>query len=121
MRRMLAVCILFCASLSWGQRMIPADMDVAILKKVNYPEIVLSNGGFSWLKVLTLGWLDNTSVFYMTPGMTIKDEQNRFIVRGKLTTKIGKVVAVRRDAGNKVEEIWVLSEPERQLFEQRGR
>lgn len=120
MRKILAVCILLCSSLSWAQRTIPDDMDVAILKEVNYPQIVLSNGGISWLKILTLGWLDNTSAFNISPGLKIKDERNRFIVRGKLTAKIGKTIAIRRDGGNNIQEIWILSEPEKQVFVQRG-
>ncbi|MDO5639791.1 MAG: hypothetical protein Q4G28_07960 [Neisseria sp.] len=121
MRKVLAVCILLCSSLTWAQRGIPEDMDVAILKEVNYPLVVLSTGNFPWLKVLTLGWLDNTSAaFKVSPNIKIKDERNRFIVRGRLVAQTGKAVAVKRDGGNNIEEIWVLSNPERRMFEQRG-
>lgn len=121
MKKILAIGILLCSSLTWAQRTIPEDMDVAILKKVDYPQVVLSTGGFSWLKMLTLGWLDNTSAFNISPALKIRDEKNRFIVRGKLSAKAGRAVAVKRDGGNNIIEIWVLTEPERQIFEQRGR
>ncbi|MGL5466941.1 MAG: hypothetical protein ACRDCT_01935, partial [Shewanella sp.] len=57
-RGLLVFLVLFCSSITWAQRTVPNDMDVAILKKVNLPYVELSNGGFSWLKLLTLGWLD---------------------------------------------------------------
>ncbi|UOO82151.1 hypothetical protein LVJ83_01335 [Uruburuella testudinis] len=121
MRYFFAVCVLLCTSMVWAQRAIPQDMDVAVLKRVSYPQIVLSNDGLSWLKILTLGWLDRSAVFEVAPAVRIRDEHNRFIVRGKLVAKTGKTVAVRRDGGNRILEIWVLSEPERQVFEQLGR
>lgn len=65
-------------------------MDVAVLKEVAYPQIVLGNNGISWLKILTLGWLDNSRVFNVTSGLRVKDERNRFIVRGKLASLCGE-------------------------------
>lgn len=121
MRNVFTVLILLCSSLTWAQRTVPTEMDVAVLKQVNYPQVVLSNGGFPWLKILTLGWLDNNvSAFNTTHDLRIKDERNRFIVRGKLMLHLGKTVAVRRnDAGN-ITEIWVLTDAEQKAFEQRA-
>ena len=89
MYRIFAVMLLLCSSLGWAQRAVPDDMDVAVLKEVAYPQIVLGNNGISWLKILTLGWLDNSRVFNVTSGLRVKDERNRFIVRGKLVSHVG--------------------------------
>lgn len=121
MRKFFTLLILLCSSLTWAQRTVPADMDVAVLKQVNYPQVVLSNGGFPWLKILTLGWLDNNvSAFNTTHDLRIKDERNRFIVRGRLVGHIGKTVAVRRDDSGNISEIWVLTDSEQKAFEQRA-
>lgn len=121
MRKFFTLLILLCSSLTWAQRTVPADMDVAVLKQVNYPQVVLSNGGFPWLKILTLGWLDNNvSTFNTTHDLRIKDQRNRFIVRGKLVGHIGKTVAVRRDDSGNITEIWVLTDAEQKAFEQRA-
>ncbi|QEY25705.1 hypothetical protein [Neisseria zalophi] len=113
--------ILLFSSVAWAQRAVPADMDIAILKQVNYPQVVLSNGGIPWLKILTLGWLDNNvSAFNTTHDLRIKDERNRFIVRGKLPYHTGKTVALRRDAAGNITEIWLLTPAEKQAFEQRA-
>lgn len=121
MRKFFTLLILLCSSLTWAQRTVPADMDVAVLKQVNYPQVVLSNGGFPWLKILTLGWLDNNvSAFNTTHDLRIKDQRNRFIVRGKLVGHIGKTVAVRRDDSGNISEIWVLTDSEQKAFEQRA-
>ena len=120
MYRIFAVMLLLCSSVGWAQRAVPDDMDVAVLKEVAYPQIVLGNNGISWLKILTLGWLDNSRVFNVTSGLRVKDERNRFIVRGKLASHVGKTVAVRRDDGNNITEIWILTEPEQRVFEQRA-
>lgn len=113
--------VLLFSSVAWAQRVVPADMDVAILKQVNYPQVVLSNGGIPWLKILTLGWLDNNvSAFNTTHDLRIKDERNRFIVRGKLSSHIGQTVALRRDTAGNITEIWLLTPAEKQVFEQRA-
>lgn len=120
MYRWLSVLVLLLSGLVWAQRTVPNDMDVAVLKQVSYPQIVLSNNDLSWLKILTLGWLDHAQAFNVGSDVRIRDENNRFIVRGKLNAKVGKTVAVRRDSDGNIKEIWVLTEPEQRLFEQRA-
>lgn len=122
MKKLFTLLVLLCSSLTWAQRAVPADMDVAVLKKVDYPKIVLSDGGLSWLKVLTLGWLDgNAAAFNAAADLRIKDERNRFIVRGRLAGHTGKTVAVRRDGGGNIREIWVLTDAEKAAFEQHAK
>ncbi|MDO1509997.1 MULTISPECIES: hypothetical protein [unclassified Neisseria] len=121
MRKLFTLLILLCSSLTWAQRTVPDDMDVAVLKQVAYPQVVLSNDGISWLKILTLGWLDNNvSAFNTTHDLRIRDERNRFVVRGKLASKTGKTVAVKRDAEGNINEIWVLTEGEEEAVKQRA-
>ncbi|MDO5073896.1 Uncharacterised protein [Neisseria animaloris] len=121
MRKLFTLLILLCSSLTWAQRAIPEDMNVAVLKQVAYPQVVLSNGGVPWLKILTLGWLDNNvSAFNITPDLRIRDERNRFIVRGKLTAQTGKTVAIRRNAEGSINEIWILTEGEKEAVKRRA-
>lgn len=102
--------------LSFAARALPADMDLAVLKDYQQRQVVLSPTGFSWLKVFTLGWLDKSKVFDMTVAVKVKDESNRFITYGRLSKHIGKVVAVKRDPFNNIDEIWILSDREREKF-----
>ena len=69
MYRIFAVMLLLCSSVGWAQRAVPDDMDVAVLKEVAYPQIVLGNNGISWLKILTLGW--TTAAFLTLPRVCV--------------------------------------------------
>ncbi|PSJ80520.1 hypothetical protein [Neisseria iguanae] len=115
---MLRGILIFCAllvplSALAQQRDIPHDMHVAILKQVRLPYVKLSNGGFSWLKILTLGLTDGNSATVQVSRMArIKDENDRYIVMGRLTAQAGKTVAVRRDGSGLIREIWILSDDE---------
>lgn len=120
MFRWLTLVILFLSSVTWAQRVIPEDMDIAVLKQVDYPYITLGHNGISWIQILTLGWLDNGKVLQTTQDVRIRDERNRFIVRGKLAAYTGKAVAIRRDGTNNINEIWILTEPEYYVFQQRA-
>ena len=118
--RSLVFITLLCSSLAFAGRSLPTDMDMAILKQVNYPQVVLGNDGISWLKILTLGWLSNNSTFEMNSSVRIRNEKNRFITRNKLNGYVGQPVGVRRNADNRIEEIWILTEDERAAFRSRA-
>lgn len=97
-------------------REIPQDMDVAVLKRVELPYLKLSNGGFSWLKLLTFGIADgNSATVQMSRFVRIKDENDRFITMGRLTAQAGKPVAVKRDGAGVVREIWILDAGEAEI------
>ena len=97
-------------------RALPTNMDIAVLKNYQQRQVELSPDGFSWLKFFTLGWLDKSKVFNMSVAVTVKDESNRFITYGRLTKHLGKVVAVKRDPYNNINEIWILTDREREQF-----
>ncbi len=120
MRRLLLVVLLMSANLSWAGRMVPKDMNVAVLKQVSYPQVVLSPDGFSWLKFFTLGWLSNSTSYPAVEGVRVRDEHNRFIVKGRLAENAGKPVAVKMDNSKQIVEIWVLSEEELAYLRQRA-
>ena len=112
-RELLAGLALFCTTFAWAQRTIPDDMNVAVLKKVEWPQVTLSNGGFSWVKLFTLGLVDGNAVTVPVSRLVrIKDETDRYIVMGRLGAYTDKVVAVRRDEGGVIREIWILNEQE---------
>lgn len=120
MRRLLLLVLLLSANLSWAGRVVPQDMNVAVLKQVSYPQVVLSPDGFSWLKFFTLGWLSSSTSYTAVEGVRVRDEHNRFIVKGRLAENAGKPVAVKMDNSKQIVEIWVLSEEEQAYLRQRA-
>lgn len=117
---LVAMVLIGLAMPSWAQRSLPEDMDMAVMQDVRFPTIVLSPDGFSWLKILTLGWLDNAKAFQMSQGVRVRDKENRFIVWGLLSQYRGNAVAVRRDAMNQINEVWILTPAEQEVFHQRA-
>ena len=99
-------------------RALPTNTDIAVLKHYQQRQVELSPDGFSWLKFFTLGWLDKSRIFDMSAAVKVKDESNRFITYNKLSRHLGKVVAVKRDPYNNINEIWVLTDREREQFRQ---
>ena len=99
-------------------RALPTNMDIAVLKHYQQRQVELSPDGFSWLKFFTLGWLDKSRIFEMSAAVKVKDESNRFITYNKLSKNLGKVVAVKRDPYNNIDEIWILTDREREQFRQ---
>ncbi len=115
MRRLFTVLIMCAATAAWAGRAVPPNMSVAVLQQVNYPQVVLSPDGFSWLRFFTLGWLKSSTAYEAVEGVRIRDENNRFIVKNRLPANVGKPVAVRMDNDSRIVEIWVLS-PEEQAY-----
>ncbi|WP_416192036.1 hypothetical protein [Neisseria sp. CCUG12390] len=119
LRGFLAACLLLCSPLVLA-RDVPADMSVAVLKQVELPYVELGSGGFSWTKLLTLGLVDgNSAKFQLSRFARIRDENDRFIVLGRLNAQVGKPVAVQRDGAGVIREIWVLTDAEVQDFAER--
>lgn len=117
MKKYLLALILFAISHSaWAQRFPVENMEVAVLRQAQFPQVQLSNEGFSWLRFLTLGWLDNSQTFNMTMNVRIRDENNRFILHGRLAEHTGKIVAIRRTQAGQISEIWLLTPAEHQAF-----
>ena len=120
LRGFIAVSILFLSSLTWA-RTLPDDMGVAVLKRIDLPYVELSSGGFSWMKVLTLGWIDgNAATFQLARGVRLRDENDRFLVLGRLTVQSGKPVAVKRDAAGVIRELWLLNDDEVAAFKEKA-
>lgn len=113
---LLLLLIALCGQTASAQRFPVNDMEIAVLRGVQFPQVQLSNEGFSWLRLLTLGWLDGTQTFDMTAGVRIRDENNRFIVHGRLPEHNGKIIAIRRTPYGQISEIWVLTPAEHEAF-----
>ena len=119
MKKVLLLTALLCVmQVAMAARVLPTDMDIAVLKNYQQRQVELSPDGFSWLKFFTLGWLDKSRIFEMSAAVKVKDESNRFITYNKLSKKLGKVVAVKRDPYNNIDEIWILTDREREQFRQ---
>lgn len=120
MKKYLLMLLLGFSSAAWAQRFPVDSMEVAVLKSAQFPQAELTNQGLSWLRILTLGWLDGAKTFNMVQGVRIKDENNRFITHGLLPQHAGKVVALRRNGAGEIVEIWILTPVEHQAFQERA-
>ena len=73
------------------------------------------------MKVLTLGWIDgNAATFQLARGVRLRDENDRFLVLGRLTVQSGKPVAVKRDAAGVIRELWLLNDDEVAAFKEKA-
>jgi len=96
-------------------------MRLAVLKKADYPDIVLSGDGWTWTQILTLGLVNNNQTEAEALGsIRIKDTYNRFITKNRLANHIGQPVGVFFDNHGQVKEIWVLTPKERAEMKRRG-
>ncbi|MBH5329324.1 hypothetical protein H9Q10_06530 [Eikenella sp. S3360] len=121
MKKYFLVLLLAFSSTVWAYRFPVDSMEVAVLKSASFPQVTFTSEGFSWLRVLTLGWLgDGAKTFDMVQGVRIKDENNRFITHGQLPNYAGKVVALRRNGAGNVVEMWILTPQENEAFKQRA-
>lgn len=112
------ILLLVSMQMAFAARALPPTMDIAVLKASQGKEVVLSPDGFSWLKFFTLGWLDQSKEFEMSTAVKVRDESNRFITYGRLSKHHGKLVAVKRDPYNYINEIWILTDREHEQFRQ---
>lgn len=113
---------LFIGSQVWAARVLPSDIRLAVLKQVNYPDIVLSGDGWSWTQILTLGLLgSNRTETEALESIRIKDTHNRFITKNRLQGYIGQPVGVFLNHQNQVREVWILTPSEYEQLKKRGR
>ena len=120
--RLCVLMVLLAASGSvWAQRMIPQNMRVATLKSVAYPQVVLANDGWSWMRILTAGWLDGSKVYTLAPGVRVRNQQNLFEVYSRLPSYNGQAVAIRFDQNNNIDELWILTAEEREVLRMRAK
>ena len=121
MKRFLSVLALGLAfALPAAARELPQNMEVAYLKSAKFPTVELSSGGFSWVKLLTLGLADNAQSFQMTRAVKIRNQNNAFITHGKLPVFAGRFVAFKRTSNNQIQEIWILADHEVEAFRQKA-
>ena len=93
MKKYLLALLLALSSTAWAHRFPIDSMEVAVLKSASFPQVTLTTDGFSWLRTLTLGWLDDgAKTVDMVQGVRIKDENNRFITHGQLQNYTGRIV-----------------------------
>lgn len=120
-KTILLVCALLLSSqIALAGRFLPKDIRLAVLKKVDYPNVVLAGDGWTWTQILTLGIVDNNRTEAETLGsIRIKDTYNRFITKNKLPAHVGQPVGVFFDRQGQVKEVWILTLKEREELKQR--
>ncbi|MBR7001187.1 MAG: hypothetical protein IKI11_00770 [Neisseriaceae bacterium] len=121
MKRFLSILALGLAfALPAAARELPKDMEVAYMKAAEFPTVQLSSGGFSWVKLLTLGLADNAQSYQMTVGVRIRNQNNTFITHGALPQYRGNFIAFKRNNLNQIQEIWLLNDYEVDAFRQKA-
>ena len=119
MKRFLSVLTLGLAlALPAAARDLPRGMEVAYMKSAQYPTIELSSGGFSWVKLLTLGLADGSQQYSMSNSVKIRNQKNAFVTRSKLSAYGDHFVAFKRNNNNQIQEIWILKDDEVEKFKQ---
>ncbi|WP_066566263.1 hypothetical protein [Snodgrassella sp. CFCC 13594] len=113
-------CLTFAFS-AFAARIIPTNMQVAVLKSASGNQVVLGNDKWSWLKVLTLGWLDGSKAYDLNASVRVRNQNNLFVTYGQLPRFAGEAVAVRFNTANSgIDEIWILTPQEREQLAQRA-
>lgn len=121
MKRFLSILVLgLTFSLPAMARDLPKNMEVAYMKSAQYPTVQLSSGGFSWMKLLTLGLADNAQTFNLTHGIRIRNQKHTFLTRSELSNFGGHFIAFKRNRRNQIQEIWILNDHEVDTFRQRA-
>ncbi|MBR5940757.1 MAG: hypothetical protein IKZ88_05805 [Neisseriaceae bacterium] len=122
MKRLLLLAVLSFAFIapSMAGRVLPRNMEVAVVKSYKHPELVLSPDGFSWLKVLTLGWLNGAQTFKVSGDVVVHNKKNFTVNYGRLQSHIGEPVGVRFDEQGVIVEIWILTDGERDTLRRRA-
>ena len=120
LRLSMVMLLLGIGSSAWAARMIPPDMQVAVLKSAQAPNVVLGNDKWSWLRILTLGWLDGSTTYPLSANFRMRNQQNLFEVSGRLPAFTGEAVAVRINTAGQIEEMWILTPQEREILRQRA-
>ena len=85
-----------------------------------YATVQFSSGGFSWVKLMTLGIADSAKNFQMSPGVKVRNQKNVFVTRSKISMYGGNFVAFKRNGKDQIQEIWVLNADEVEKFRQQA-
>ena len=121
MKRFLSILALGLAfALPATARELPDDIEVAYMKSAQYPTVQFSSGGFSWVKLMTLGIADSAKNFQMSPGVKVRNQKNVFVTRSKISMYGGNFVAFKRNGKDQIQEIWVLNADEVEKFRQQA-
>ena len=59
-KRLFLMALLFISQATWAARILPNQIQLAVLQQVNYPQVVLSGDGITWTEILTLGLVTPT-------------------------------------------------------------
>lgn len=120
LRIFVLVLLLGISGMSMAQRIIPTSMQVAVLKNANGLQVLLGNDRFSWLRVLTVGWLDGNKLYQLNTNVRVRNQKNLFVTYNQLPKFRGEAVAVRFDHNGNVDEIWILTPEEREQLRLRA-
>lgn len=119
-KRLFLMALLLISQATWAARILPNQIQLAVLQQVNYPQVVLSGDGITWTEILTLGLVTPTVENGSVVGLRIRDTNNRFITKNKLPQYVGHPVGVFFNQDKQINEIWILTPQERATLKARG-
>lgn len=110
-----SVCTLFflIAAHSWAGRILPNDIQIAVLKNAVGKEVVLGSAKRGWLRTVTLGVVNGNKSFLLSNNIRVRNDRNNFETYNKLQNYRNRTVAVRFDRSERIQDIWVLTAEER--------
>lgn len=121
MKRFVSILALGLAlALPAAARELPRGMEVAYMKSAQYPNVELSSGGFSWVKLLTLGLADGSQTYTMAGSVVVRNQRNATVTRGKISMFHDVFVAFKRNNNNQIQEIWILNDTEVEKFREKA-
>lgn len=96
-------------------RILPADIKVAYIEKVKFPNIVLGSARSHLMRTLSFGLLNKPLLLKLSTAVRIADESNRWVTHGDLSKYKGNMIAFRLDYQKDINIMWILT-PEEEAF-----
>ncbi|KDN12364.1 hypothetical protein BGI40_02815 [Snodgrassella communis] len=111
----LALCglIFFTSSFVWAGRVLPNDVHIVVMKSAEGQQVVLGTAKKAWLRTLSLGLIKGNKTFQLSKVVRVHDTSNRFVTYNTLYRFKNIPIAVRFDKANQIQEIWILTDEER--------
>jgi hypothetical protein len=100
-------------------RLLPANIVAGTLSSVDNNVVTFVKSESSLLSSLVAMVIPSGQSYTTAPGLRIYDANNLFLLTGQLPTLVGKTVGITLDLQGNINRIWVLSDEEIALLQQR--
>ncbi|WP_103526376.1 hypothetical protein [Aquitalea palustris] len=100
-------------------RLLPANILAGTISSVDNNTVTFVKSESSLLRALLATLIPTGQSYATAPGLRIYDGDNRFLLTGQLPTLVGQTVGITLDLQGNINRIWVLSDAEIELLQQR--